>query len=306
MGQRRMLAEFKGLTTGVPRDNLYIDSDDKSGGHWFVREATIVSRQTAFQSVEILEFAHFGRALMIDNALQSAEYDEYIYHEALVQPAMCLHPEPERVLIIGGGEGATAREVLKHPTVRDVVMVDIDRELVGLSREHLAAWHKNCFEDARLRLVFGDGYDYAARATEQFDVIIVDLVDAASDGPAEALYTGDFYRLLKCRLAQGGLVAVQAMQCDAGACSEHRRLRDQLQAVFKHARSYAGYVPSFQSMWGFVLASDAIDGCAAEQLAINRVIDSRGLAKRLRFYDGRTHLGLFALTKDLRCVLGVP
>lgn len=301
-----MLVEFKGLATGAPQDDLYIDSDDRSGGHWFVREATIASRRTAFQTVEILEFAHFGRALMIDNALQSAERDEYIYHESLVQPALCLHPNPGRVLIIGGGEGATAREVLKHPTVRDVVMVDIDRELVLLSREHLSAWHRNCFEDTRLRVVFGDGYDYAARTAGQFDVIIVDLVDVNGDGPAEALYTSDFYRTLKCRLAEGGAVAVQAMQCDAGVLDEHRRVRDQLQAIFKHARSYVGFVPSFHSTWGFVLASDAIDGCATEARAVDRVIDSRSLARQLRFYDGRTHIGMFALTKDLRLLLGIP
>jgi spermidine synthase len=301
-----VLAEFKGLVTGAPHDDLYIDSDDAHGGHWFVREATIVSRQTAFQTVEILEFSHFGRALMIDNALQSAERDEYIYHEALVQPALCLHAEPRRVLIIGGGEGATAREVLKHPTVVDVVMVDIDRELVALAREHLSAWHRNCFDDARLSVVFGDGYDYVARTTGKFDVIIVDLVDIDEDGPAEALYTVDFYRILKCRLANRGIVAVQAMQCDAGGCDVHRRVRDQLQTIFIHARSYVGFVPSFHSMWGFVLASDAIDGCATEARAIDRIVDSRGLAQQLRFYDGRTHLGLFALTKDLRRLLDVP
>ena len=294
------------VTSAGPLDDLYIDSDDTRGGHWFIREGTVACRKTMYQSAEILDFAHYGRALVLDNTLQSAESDEYIYHEALVQPALCLHPKPARVLIIGGGEGATAREVLKHSTVRDVVMVDLDRELVELAREHLPSWHRESFDDARLRLVFADGHEFVAQTDEQFDVIIVDLVDATEGGPAESLYTAGFYSRLKSRLSDAGILALQAMQCDAGSCQDHRQVRRELEHLFRYARSYLAFVPSFFSSWGFVLASDVIDGCAAAMSEIDAQIGARRLDSQMRFYDGRTHRGMFALTKELRRVLDEP
>lgn len=288
----------------MPADDLYVDHGDDHGGHWFVRNRILTTRQTPFQSAEIVEFAHFGRALVLDGKLQSAERDEYIYHEALVQPALCLHPNPERILIIGGGEGATAREVLRHRSVAQLVMVDIDPELVDLARRHLTSWHRNCFDDPRLQLVFGDGYDYIREANCRFDVIIIDVVDSFEEGPAEALYTQDFYRILKSRLTDGGILVVQAMEFDAGEWKDHARVRDNLRGLFGHTRSYLTFVPSFWSTWGFVMASDAIDPCTADAAMLDAVIADRKLVGKLRFYDGRTHQGLFALSRDLRRAVG--
>ncbi|HEY6578042.1 MAG TPA: adenosylmethionine decarboxylase [Rhizomicrobium sp.] len=287
-----------------PRDDLYIDHDDENGGHWFVGSRSVASLRTPYQAAEIVEFVHFGRALLLDGKLQSTARDEYIYHEALVQPAMCLHPRPRRVLIIGGGEGATAREALRHAAVEEVSMVDIDRELVALAREKLQTWHQDSFDDPRLRLCFGDGYDYIAGTAERFDVIIIDLVDSFEGGPAESLYSAEFYRILKTRLADGGVLVVQAMEFDASEWEDHRRVRDNLRGLFAHTRSYLTFVPSFWSTWGFVMASDAIDPCAVPAAAIDAAIAERKLATQLRFYDGATHQGLFALPKDLRGLLG--
>lgn len=293
-----------GSSAGELRDDLYIDHDDGKGGHWFVANRTIAAQRTACQGVEIIEFAHFGRALMLDGKLQSAECDEYIYHEALVQPALCLHPAPRRVLIIGGGEGATAREVLKHPVVEEVVMVDFDRELVALAREYLPSWHLASFADSRLRFFVRDGYEFVTTARTNYDVIIIDVVDSFEGGPAEALYTREFYRVLKRRLAPGGILVVQAMECDASESNDHLRVRENLKGLFAHTRSYLTFVPSFWSTWGFVLASDAIDPLRVSPDAIDSVINDRGVFSRLRFYDGRTHKGMFAISKDLRAVFG--
>src|SRR5262249_60074794 len=124
------MKEEKLMTSAKPvvRTDQYVDFADEHEGHWFVRTGTIVSKQTKYQKIEIVEFTDFGKALLLDGALQSVEDDEYIYHEALVQPAMCLHANPRRVIIIGGGEGACAREVLSHPCVEQVVMVHLARE----------------------------------------------------------------------------------------------------------------------------------------------------------------------------------
>jgi spermidine synthase len=117
-------------------------------------DETIVSKKTHFkkgsQQVDILRIRGHGLALFLDGVIQSAESDEFVYHELLVQPAMLLNPCPKKVLILGGGEGATAREVLKHPSVEHALMIDIDRELVNLCKKHLAVMHQDAFDDPRL------------------------------------------------------------------------------------------------------------------------------------------------------------
>jgi spermidine synthase len=286
------------------RAEQYIDFADEHEGHWFVRTATIVSKQTKYQKIEVLEFTDFGKALLLDGALQSVEDDEYIYHEALVQPAMCLHPDPRRVLIVGGGEGASAREALSHPTVEEVVMVDIDEEVVELCRRHLTVWHQGAFDDPRFRLVIGDGGRFIRESADAFDVIVIDVVDSFDGGPAEALYSTEFYQCVKKRLRAGAVLAIQGMECDVNEWEDHRCIRDNLKPVFAHVRSAMAFVPSFWSTWGFILASDQVDPLGVPPASIDRVIEKRGLAQRLEFYDGRTHVGMFNLAKDLRKLFG--
>ncbi|MDP6783722.1 MAG: spermidine synthase, partial [Dehalococcoidia bacterium] len=125
-------------------------------------EAALYRGRSAYQSIEVLELAEFGRSLILDGKTQSTEEDEFVYHEALVHPALVAHHSPRRVFIAGGGEGATLREVLRHRTVRQAVMVDIDREVVEICRRLLPKHHQGSFEDPRTQLLFEDAYNYLA------------------------------------------------------------------------------------------------------------------------------------------------
>jgi spermidine synthase len=270
-------------------------------GHWYEVAATIFETETEEQEVRILETVEYGRILVLDGHLQSAEEDEAIYHEALVQPAMLLHPEPRSVLIVGGGEGATAREALKHPSVTRVVMVDIDGELVDICREHLPSWHRGAFEDPRLELVIGDGLDYVAGGDERFDIVILDLVDAFEDGPSEALFAEDFFREVKRRIAPGGVLAVQAMELNPNGVEDHAVVRRNLRPVFAHLASYSAMVPSFWSEWGFLLATDGQDPAAFAPEEADARIAARGL--ELKAIDGATLLRMRTLSKPVRTLL---
>jgi len=126
--------------------------------------------------------------------IQSSEDDEDLYHEMLVQPAMLCHSNPHHVLIIGGGEGAALREVLAHPSVKSVVMVDIDQKLVELCREHLSSWHCGAFDNPRVHLIYEDGRRFIENDLNLYDVVIIDVVDMLDNGPARSLYTKQFYR----------------------------------------------------------------------------------------------------------------
>jgi spermidine synthase len=232
----------------------YLDLNHRFDLTGFRRDRVVVSGRTEFQSFEIFENRLWGRMLILDGRLQSAEVDEFIYHEALVQPAMLAHPDPQRVLVMGGAEGATLREVLRHPGVSRAVMVDIDGELVGLCQEWLPTFHAGAFDDPRTELVFADGRGWlGAQPDGALDVIILDLTEPLEEGPALALFTREMYELVGSKLAPGGTVAVQSGSAGLPGhlmADIHATLR----AVFPRVVAYTAFVPSFMDLYGFHLA----------------------------------------------------
>jgi len=294
------------LKTAVPNEfpltgTWFYDPYTSASVHAHRVGPVIAQAQTAFQRVAIQEFEHLGRCLIIDGKIQSAEIDEYVYHELLVQPAMVAHPSPRRVLVCGGGEGAPLREILRHPTVERVVMVDIDGELVALCREHLSRWHGGAFDDPRVSVLHGDARAYVEESDEPFDVIINDITDPIEGGPSKLLFTREFYRAAARRLGEDGVFVTQAIgiHYDAGD-RLHAGIHHTLAQVFPYVRSYADYVQSFDYPWAFVAASRHAywDDGASD---VDRVLAARGIA--LRFYDGTTHLRVMNLPKPLRTLI---
>jgi spermidine synthase len=255
--------------------------------------------QTAFQDVEIVETRAFGRALFLDGQPQSAVADEYVYHEALVHPALISHADLKRVLIAGGGEGATLREVLRHPGVERAVMVDIDGELVDLCRAHLAEMHQGAFDDLRAEVVIGDALAYLREHDERFDAVVIDLTDPSEDGPIGELYSEDFYRLVASRLAEGGVMVLQAYTFGPGRTAWQDRIAETLRLVFPIVRCYRAEVPFFKDSWAFLTASAVRDPAALPPGYVDRALGERGV-DGLRFYDGITHLSMFSLPKYAR------
>lgn len=220
-------------------------------------DAVIASGRSAYQEYLFFRSPIHGICVALDGDLQSCAADEALYHEALVHPAMLWHPAPRRVLVMGGGEGATAREVLRHPGVEQAVMVDIDAEFVALCREHLADWNHTAFSDPRLDLLCRDINAFLDEPGPGFDVVIGDLVDAtAEDSPAAELYSRELYARLRRRLNPGAVLATQAGGITVCSQAGHRRVRTSLGGAFRHTASYALTVPSFYHLWSFVLASD--------------------------------------------------
>lgn len=264
------------------------------------RAGAVVARaRTAFQDVVIQELEHLGRCLIVDGKIQSAEVDEHIYHELLVHPAMLAHPAPRRVLVCGGGEGAPLREILRHPTVEAVTMVDLDAELVALCRAHLPGWHAGAFDDPRVRLLHQDARRFVEETGERFDVIINDITDPIEGGPSKLLFTREFYAAAARVLSAGGVFVTQAIgvHYDAGD-RLHAAIHHTLRQVFPHVRSYAEYVLSFDYPWAFVAAcrEPVWDALTADE--VDRRLRARGI--ELRFYDGETHRRVTALPRPLR------
>lgn len=256
------------------------------------------SGRTKFQNVEIIETATSGRALILDGKTQSSEADEHIYHEALVHPAMLMHPNPLKVFIGGGGEGATLREVLSHKSVERVVMVDLDEEIVKISRQFLPNHSKGAFEDPRIELVHTDARAYLEHTEEIFDVIILDLVDPLEAGVAYKLYTQEFYGIVKAKLGSSGVMVTQSGP--AGLMNYHEcftPIIKTLQNIFIEVLPYNIFVPCFMSMWGFTIATNKPSFVTPNQR--DSLIAQR-LSKDLRFYDQISHQHMFSLPSYVR------
>jgi spermidine synthase len=270
-------------------------------GERIIREVArvVLQQRTDYQLLEIVDTVTYGRSLFLDQKIQSAELDEFIYHEALVHPALVLVETPRTVFIAGGGEGATLREVLRYRTVERVVMVDIDAAAVQACRTHLPTWHQGAFDDPRVELVHADARQVLADSPDQFDAIIIDITDPLAGGPSYRLFTREFYELVAARLRPHGVLAVQAESTDIGTWDPHLAVVHTVRQVFPHVAPYRAHVPSFQESWGFLVASQTIAADRLEPTFIDQRLAAAGLHE-LRFYDGITHQALFCLPRQLR------
>ena len=256
--------------------------------------------QTPHQNVMIVDSELFGRELVLDGKIQSSELDEFVYHEALVHPAMIAHPDPKNIFIAGGGEGATAREVLSHKGVNAVLMVDLDSEVIEICRKYLPNHHNGAFLDDRLKVCYSDALTVLQSSDDRYDVIIIDVTEPLGDTGSYLFYTKEFYELAQESLAENGYMVVQAGPTGPAFYDKSfLAVANTIGSVFPVSSAYEAFVPSFGTTWGFVIGSQ---GSELIDMTISE-IDSR-LFKRVKqgrkFYDGTCHYGMFSLPLYLR------
>ncbi len=262
-------------------------------------KAVLVQARTKFQEMCIVETGVYGKALVLDGKWQSCTGDEFLYHEPLVHPVMLLHGDPRSVLILGGGEGATAREVLRWKTVERVAMVDIDGEVVEACREHLPEMHQNAFDDPRLELVIGDALTYLDETRPTWDVVISDLSDPIEEGPSFKLFTREYFAKVRGVLAPGGVFVVQAGPVSPPEMRMHARLARTLRDVFDHVQSYSSFVPSYAAPWGFLLGASKPIAARPDPKEIDHLLTEKTTGS-LRMLDGTALLGMLQLPLHVR------
>ncbi|MDW7740139.1 MAG: fused MFS/spermidine synthase [Bacillota bacterium] len=275
----------------------FIEHTSPDTAHMFGVTNFLRSFHTRYQQVEIADTTTYGRILILDGKIQSSEFDEYIYHEVLVHPAMLACPAPRRVLVIGGGEGATLREVFRHPMVEKLVMVDLDKEVVDLCREYLAKWHQGSFEDPRLELYYMDARECLENNDEKFDVIISDVPEPVEQGPALKLFTSQYFNLVKTRLNDGGVLSLQAGDYGLPFFEAHGAIFNTVRQVMPFVKSYRAFIPSFNTEWGFILAAPG-KSKLPEPDVIDHIIKDREL--ELKYFDGECAKSMFSLSKNIR------
>uniref|UniRef100_A0A6U3Q668 thermospermine synthase n=1 Tax=Ditylum brightwellii TaxID=49249 RepID=A0A6U3Q668_9STRA len=292
------------------------------------------STQSQYQKIDVIE-TYFGKTLVTDGKTQSAEFDEFVYHESLVHPPMLTSailsndPDgsfPKSVFIGGGGELATAREVLRHKSVERVVMVDLDEKVIEVCKRYLPEWGGDAVcADPRFELVVGDAHAYMINTKETFDVIIMDISDPIEAGPGIMLYTKEFYEHAVTRLNPHGVFVTQSGSADSIPPTHSKEMLcfapiySTLKSVFDCVVPYTSSIPSFAGDWGFNMAFNnpqkgdqlQIDKISPEK--IDELIDKRITHMKdvvgqkcgegddvLKYYDGTTHTAMFALSKPLR------
>ncbi|PRQ05577.1 spermidine synthase [Enhygromyxa salina] len=265
-------------------------------------DRVIAQGQTKYQHYLIADTPGYGRALFLDRLIQSSESDEPLYHEPLIHPAAVLSGGPKRVLVAGTGEGATLRELVKHPSVEYILAVDLDAEVVQACRQHLPSWHDGAFDDPRVELIYEDVEATLARSKDgEWDMIVLDITDPVEDGPSLDLFTIRFYAEVARVLADDGIMTMQCGELDPVDMRVCRSVRTSLSAVFPWVQILQTYVPSFHSLWGIgICAKRAFD------------LDPPDLDQRiaavpgLRVYDIHSHASIVHMPKLLRERLEEP
>ncbi|MDQ7819430.1 MAG: polyamine aminopropyltransferase [Armatimonadota bacterium] len=244
--------------------------------------------RSPYQRILIASSPLFGRMLILDDAVQTTERDEHTYHEMLAHLPLVTHPSPRRVLIIGGGDGGTLKEVLKHP-VEHVTLVEIDAVVVEMCRRHLPSIGGEAFSDPRAEVVIDDGVNYVARAGGSFDVILVDAPDPK--GPGLALFSPQFYAGCARLLTPQGILVAQS-----GSLLYQRPVTDMvrrhLREVFPVVGTYWVPVPSYPGvLWTFTYGSRRPDPRAVPP----DVIAGRLAGVSTRLYSPAVHAAALSL-----------
>lgn len=274
-----------------------------NSGITFGIEEVLFSEQSEYQHVRVLKTDAFGTLLTLDGLVMLTDRDEFVYHEMIAHPALCLLPDPKRVLVIGGGDGGTVREILRHPGIDHVDLVEIDQMVIDVSRKYFPGI-ASALDEPRLKISVKDGAEFVQRAEDgYYDLVIVDSTDPV--GFAEALFGEDFYRDCHRILTDDGILVSQTESpFDPAFRDSIRTANAFLESLFAHAHLYLGSIPTYpMGTWSWTMASktlnpvDDFDG----QAAADRL---RAFEDDLQYYNADLHTAAFAHPTFVKRFLG--
>jgi spermidine synthase len=270
---------------------LIFDWLNAHSGYGTTATQTLAEIESPYQRVEVYDTQQFGKLFRLDGRLMTSEVDEFFYHECMTQPAALAHPNPESILVIGGGDGGSSEELLKHPSVKRIVMAELDPVVIDISKQWLGSIHKGAFDDPRLEVRIGDGFEFVKSTTERFDIIVLDLTDP--DTPAFHLYSEQFFRMCQRILRPGGMLTLH-LGSPVYQADTVRKNAANLRKVFRHVAPMSLFVPLYGSLWCLAVASDTLDPRTASAETIGTRMAERGIGG-LRYYHPQMHAALFTL-----------
>jgi spermidine synthase len=271
----------------------------------FEVERVLFEHQTEHQHLIIFENNLFGRVMALDHIIQTTERDEFIYHEMFAHVPMLTHPKPERILIIGGGDGGLLREVLRHQNPKlKVTMVEIDGTVIEMAKTHLPKHSQGAFDDPRAEIVIADGMDFMRETNETFDIILSDSTDPM--GPGLALFSNPFYEAAAKCLGEHGILVTQngvsMLQLDE-IVTTHQRLKN----YFAHPTFYRADVPTYVGgNMNLSFSSQQKAPYEQPEATLLARYEQAGLAGKTRYYHPRLHRASFQLPQYIHDALINP
>ncbi len=255
-------------------------------------DKTLFSQQSDFQMVEIHTSRAFGNFLTLDGLMMTTERDEHFYHEMIAHIPLCSYKTPENILVIGGGDGGTVREVLKHKTVKNVDLCEIDRLVIDASKKFLPTI--SCgLDDSRVKIYVEDAIEFIKTKKDYYDVILIDSTDPM--GPGEGLFTEEFYTDVKNSLKKGGIVAAQSESPFVNQ-EEIKKIYPLLKKVFKEVAPYCGPIPTYPGgYWSWAFCSDVV-------APLSFIDEARAaeISKNCKIYNIELHKGCFSVPNFMK------
>ena len=280
----------------------FVETLYDSYGQLFRIDEMLFENRTAHQHLAIFHNAAFGRVLVLDGIVQTTEKDEFIYHEMLAHVPILAHGDARHILIVGGGDGAMVREVVRHREVEHITQVEIDRQVIDLCRRFLPRHSNGAFEDPRVKIVIEDGLHFMQTTGQQFDVVISDSTDPI--GPGEVLFSREFYSACKSRLKPGGILVTQngvAFMQPAELATTAGRLS----TLFRDWHFYAAAIPTY--VGGIMTFGWATDDPGRRHQNLD-LLRRRFIASGIqtRYYNPEVHQAAFALPQHVLQMIGKP
>ncbi|TYB32737.1 MAG: polyamine aminopropyltransferase [Flexistipes sinusarabici] len=275
-------------------DLWFTELYENASGYTIKIKETLFSGKSRYQKLDILQTEQLGKMMVLDGLIMLTEANEFSYHEMIAHVPMTAHPNPERVLIIGGGDGGTAREVLKHDCVKECVMVEIDELVIEKSKEFFPQI-ASAFDSPKLNLLVQDGFKYIEDNKNAFDVVIIDSTDPI--GPAEPLFSEHFYKNVNACLKSDGLMSAQS-ESPYLYNKIIRQMYTDMGKAFPVVKMYTGYVPFYPTgMWSFAFASKKYYPYSKPRIDMIDKIDN------LQYFNKEIYSTCFALPNFVRKIL---
>jgi spermidine synthase len=273
-------------------DFWFTETVNDTVGNTIKVKERIFSGRSNFQKIEILDTYHYGRTLILDGSVMLTENDEFTYHEMISHVPLFTHPHPEHVLVIGGGDGGTVRELMKHPTVHRTKLVEIDPMVIEKSKQFLP--FVSCeMENPRVEIIIRDAIHFIKPHPAAFDVILIDSTDPV--GPAVGLYQREFFEDVHNALKDDGIMVAQS-ESPFFDQDIVRNLYAVLKPLFPIRKMYLAPVPSYPSgFWSFALCSKKYD-----PIANFRRKDLRSLNLETKYYNEAIHQAAFSIPNFIR------
>lgn len=258
-------------------------------GYFYTVKQRLVLRRTRHQSLELLDTHEFGRVLLINGIMQVADKNDGHYHEPMVHPAICMHPGPEAVLVIGGGDGGILREVLKYPFIKNVELAELDKEVIKFSNTYLPRIHGGAFRDPRVHVNIVDGRQFVEEHAGEFDIVIMDMTDPF--GPSKLLYTKEFFKAVIRSFRNSSGIFIMHSESPITRPAAFACIQRTLRASFTLVSPLYLYIPMYATLWSITMCSPTIDCSLGNAAAIDRKLARYGI-RGLEVYSGATHTAM--------------